>query len=87
MVTELLTILQTAENIQIFWKTFSRTQFLFNFKNFGTKIFAKPQVTEKKILKNLKDLLMGQKFKKNQEKHFSHFLHNQVPPPLSHEII
>ena len=29
---------------------------------------------------------MGQKFKKNQGKHFSHFLHNQVPPPLGHEI-
>ena len=86
MVTKLLTILQTAENIQIFLKTFSRTQFLFNFQNFGIKIFAKPLFTEKKYLKNLKNLLMGKKFMKNQGKRFLHFLHNQVPPPLRHKI-
>ena len=48
MVKKLLAIDPTAEKVQILRKKIPKIQFLINFQNFDTKMFAKPLATNKK---------------------------------------
>ena len=45
-----------AEKFHILWKEIHKIQFLFNFQNIDTKIFAKLLATKKKYLKMFEGL-------------------------------
>ena len=64
LVKKLLAIDPTAEKVQILRKKIPKIQFLFNFQNFDTKMFAKPLATDKKYFKKLSGQWPVQKGKK-----------------------